>query len=295
MSIHRPHLQAWLLNSLRASSQRGSMQQGFTLIEVLIVVVVVGILAAIAAPMWAERPLRQGAQQTGSLFRQVRMRAMSNTTAFRIRPDLTSVIPGTQRATRFLVQASTGRACGATTNISTLTAPTVNGASSVLPVNAVAGFNPTDRVTIGESTTTYNVTAIDTGATQIIVGDTGPGNQGNALLGAEVELASVWNSGGQFTGLISDQLQLASNKSEGVTVATEMTIGAQSVPWSLCYSAQGLAALYNARTGQVINADLELPLVSCAYGSTCTGTAIRGSTTVRISRSGAVTVPSNIN
>jgi prepilin-type N-terminal cleavage/methylation domain-containing protein len=293
MSIHRPHLQAWLLNSLRASSQRGSMQQGFTLIEVLIVVVVVGILAAIAAPMWAERPLRQGAQQTGSLFRQVRMRAMSNTTAFRIRPDLTSVLPGTQRATRFLVQASTGRACGATTNI--MAAPTVTGASSVLPVNAVAGFSPSDRVTIGESTTTYEVTATNSADPQIIIGNTGPGNQGNALIGAEVELASVWNSSGQFTGLISDQLQLASNNSEGATLATEVTIGAQSVPWSLCYSAQGLAALYNARTGQVINADLELPIVSCAYGSNCTGTAMRGSTTVRISRGGAVTVPSNIN
>jgi prepilin-type N-terminal cleavage/methylation domain-containing protein len=295
MSIHHPHLKVLLLNSLRLRSQSQLTQQGFTLIEALLVVAVVGILAAISAPMWMERPLRAGAQQSGSLFRQVRLRAMSNTTAFRIRPDLNSLVPGTQQATRYLVQASTGRSCGATTNISTVTPPTENGSSSTLPVTSIAGFSPSDRITIGESTTTYEVTATNSGNPQIIVGNRWPGQQGTALLGAEVELASTWNSGGQFTGLISDQLQLASSTSEAVTIPTQVTANGQSIPWSLCYSAQGLALLFNARTGQVVNADLELPIISCANGSNCTGSGRRGSTTMRITRGGAVTVPTTIN
>jgi prepilin-type N-terminal cleavage/methylation domain-containing protein len=289
---HPAYFHVWLSNSLRISHQFKQTQQGFTLAETLIVIVVVGILASISAPMWMERPLRQGAQQSGSLFRQVRMRAMSNTTAFRIRPDLTSVVAGTSppRATRFLVQASSGRTCGARTNISNVDSPFLNGASSVLPVNAVTNFNPGDRVTIGESTATHEVTAINAGASQIVVGGTQPGNQGNALRGAEVELASVWRSGGQFTGLLNDQLILASGASEAAAIPTEVTVNGQSIPWSMCYSAQGLATFFNARTGQVVNADLALPVDSCKKQSNCTGVGMAGTATVRIARGGSVAV-----
>jgi prepilin-type N-terminal cleavage/methylation domain-containing protein len=288
MGIRQSSLQAWLASSLRLRSQINRSDQGLTLVEVLVVIAVMAVLATISAPMWAERPLRQGTQQAGSLFRQVRMRAMSNTTAFRIRPDLSSVLPGTTRATRFLVQASTGKACGATTNILDTVPPTVVGSSSILPVNSVTGFNPTDRVTIGESTAAYEITAIDSANPQIIVGDTSPGSQGAALQGAEVELASVWRSGGQFTGLISDQLKLASSKKEVVTIPTTVAVSGQAVPWSLCYTAQGLASLYNARSGQVLNADLVLPIYSCTYNSNCTGDYQTGASNVRITRGGAV-------
>jgi prepilin-type N-terminal cleavage/methylation domain-containing protein len=289
---HPAHFHIWLFNSLSVRSHLKHAQQGFTLAETLIVIVVVGILATISAPMWMERPLRQGAQQSGSLFRQVRMRAMSNTTAFRIRPDLTSVVAGTTppRATRFLVQASSGRTCGARTNISNVDSPVVSDASSILPVDSVANFNLGDRVTVGESTVTYEVTAKDSGTSRIVVGGTQPGSEGDALRGAEVELASVWRAGGQFTGVLNEQLILASGASEAAAIPTEVEVNGQNIPWSMCYSAQGLATFFNARTGQVVNSDLALPVVSCKMQSNCAGAGMTGTATVSVSRGGSVAV-----
>jgi prepilin-type N-terminal cleavage/methylation domain-containing protein len=267
---------------------------GFTLLEGLLTIALIGIMAAIAAPLFVQPPLRPGATQVSTLFRQLRLRAMSNTTAFRIRPDLTSVATGTSRATRLYVQASSGRECGARTTISTINPPTISGSNSVLPVTSMQGFTAGVRVTVGESPATYEVISADTVTSQMIVGGTAPGLQGNAYLGAEVELASVWRDNPQYTGLLSDQLTLAQNNSEQVSVPTEIVVNGTIVPWSLCFDARGLATLYNARTGQVINADLSLPIASCINGSNCTGNNLKGRADLTISRGGAVTGPSNI-
>lgn len=268
--------------------------QGMTFLEVLLVLVVIGVLAAMVAPMWRENSLRAGANQTGSIFRQVRMRAMANTTAYRLRPDPTAIVPGSNPplASRFFVQAASGRSCGARTNI--VNPPTVaSSGNSSLPVNDTDGFATGAEITVGESLERYTVVSVDDENAILFVGGESLGQLGNSLTGAEVELANVWNSQPAVTGILPEDLALPTNENAGEAVAFNSTIGATT--WNLCFDAEGTANLYNAFTGQPINAELQLSVTRCMHGSNCIGAnQIGNPVNITVTRGGAITVPKYI-
>jgi prepilin-type N-terminal cleavage/methylation domain-containing protein len=81
--------------------------QGFTLIEVLVAIVVVGVLAAISAPSilhLGNNPLRDGTNKLASQIRMARTRAITETTAYRIRWDMLNPSDPQNVQTQFIVE-----------------------------------------------------------------------------------------------------------------------------------------------------------------------------------------------
>lgn len=77
------------LNRLRKNRKKKHSYQGFTLLELLIILALVGIMVAIAAPniSFGVNPLVDVTNRVAGNFKLVRAKAMSQTSAYRISPN----------------------------------------------------------------------------------------------------------------------------------------------------------------------------------------------------------------
>jgi prepilin-type N-terminal cleavage/methylation domain-containing protein len=263
-----------------------SNSAGFTLLEMLAVIAIMGVLAALTGPVlfWANKPLQNGTNQVVGILRQTRMRAIANTTAYRIRPN---------NNTSFIVESSTTRGCGALTQLREAAVST----DTVLRVRSARGFFIDDSLKIGSDETSNRITGTDTVNQTLTLGS--PIGTAQAV-DSTVELIDNWRTGDLVTGFTRDDLTLPQPRSSvfgliqqnpGEQIRMSAQVGSiatntwtTSTNWNLCFNSVGTANLVNPSSGLPLNQDLRITLEK--YNSQ-TGTSL-GTTIISVTSGGSV-------
>ncbi|MBW4551838.1 MAG: hypothetical protein KME35_12115 [Aphanocapsa sp. GSE-SYN-MK-11-07L] len=249
------------------------------MVELLVVVVIIGILGAATAPslFFAHKPLKSATDQTAAIFKRARIRAISTTSAYRIRVDDETFSPTTTNATRFIVEAATSASCGADT---VLSAPAASG-DTVLRVVSTTGFRVSDRISVDTSsttsttaTTTYEILAVDPSAGTLTVNRSGSpagtGLDSAKPIDTRVQAIDRWRGADLITSFTQDDRTLPQPRSpfglaqqgidESVAVPESVMINGNPTRWTLCFDSRGLTTLSNTNGGAVIEGNLALPI-----------------------------------
>jgi prepilin-type N-terminal cleavage/methylation domain-containing protein len=281
--------------------------KGLTLVELLVVIAIIGILGAFTAPslFFTHKPLKSATEQTASIFKQARIRAISTTSAYRIRVDTASFLPTTTNATRFTVEAATSASCGADTILRVAAA----SGDTVLQVVSTTGFRVSDRISLvtpsTTSTTAYEILAVDPSAGTLTVNRSGSpagtGLDSAQPIDTRVQAIDRWRGADLITSFTQDDRTLPQPRSpfglvqqridESVAVPESVMINGNSTPWTLCFDSRGLTTLTNTNGGAVLAGNLALP-IRRYIGSTAANTTVAQ---VSILRGGAVSTAVSFN
>ncbi len=271
-----------LLFVSRRSRRIVQPSEGFTLIEALVTIAIIGVLAALVGPglFAVNKPLQNATNQVSGIFKQVRLRAIATTTAYRVRPN-----PTNNRA--LIVEASNTRGCGSTTQLTDAAVST----DRTLKVTSVRGFFVGDLLEIGSDSTNNNVVAIDPPNSRITIGNDLDTAQ---AVGARVQLANNWRSGDLITSFTTDDLTLPGPQTGAFrgNPDQEVRVSAAAPNWLLCFDSRGVASQFDPTNGNVLPNDLVLTLRRFDIPS---NTAVGGTTTVTIFRGGGVSIAANGN
>lgn len=208
--------------------------RGYTLLETLATVSIIGILAIIAGPIksWVENPLANGTNQTVAVLNLIRMRAISTTSAYRIKPD---PLVSTHK---FKVEIARTRGCESSTKLTTEATST----DQELTVASTEGLVVGDSIIVGNDRDNNEIIA--TNSSTITLGESlGTSQEENAT----VELINNWLNDMNFT-------------EEELTLPEELTINGNPTDWTLCFDSRGHANLYDA--SGVVNRNLTLTLTN---------------------------------
>ncbi|MGK7882008.1 MAG: Tfp pilus assembly protein FimT/FimU [Crocosphaera sp.] len=208
--------------------------RGYTLLETLATISIIGILAVIAGPVksWVENPLANGTNQTVAIFNLIRIRAISTTSAYRIKPD--PFAPNN----KFKVQIARTRGCESSTELTV----EATSADVELTVASTEGLVVGDSIIVGSDEDNNEIIA--TNSSTITLGEPlGTSQEENAT----VELINNWLNDMNFT-------------EEELILPEEITISGDSTEWTLCFDSRGHANLYDA--SGVVNGNLVLTLTN---------------------------------
>ncbi|ACB52887.1 hypothetical protein cce_3539 [Crocosphaera subtropica ATCC 51142] len=213
---------------------RKKEDRGYTLLEILATVSIIGILAIIAGPVksWVENPLANGTNQTVGVLNLIRLRAMSTTSAYRIKPD--PLAP----TNKLQVQIAKTRGCESSTELTTEATST----DQELTVASTEGLVVGDSIVVGNDRENNEIIA--TNSSTITLGEAlGTSQEENAT----VELINNWLNDINFT-------------EEELILPEEITISGDPTDWTLCFDSRGHANLYDA--SGVVNSNLTLTLTN---------------------------------
>ena len=229
---------------------------GYTLVELLVVCAIIGILAAIVitANPWSENPLKNSRDQVVGILKMARLRAMSTTSTYRVRPDPVN------STKQLKVELTRSGSCDASTTLTT----TATTTATTLTVNNTNGFSVGDSIQIGTDATNNNIVSIPDGQ-KITLGQALGSAQ---AVNTSVSLLKNWVNDGNF---VTQDLTLTSN----ITMAGNVS------NWSMCVNSGGGIAFFNG-SNPISSGELAITLTNSKNNETKIITVYQG---------GAITAP----
>ena len=222
--------------------------RGFTLAETLVTVSVIGVLTLAAGPIksWIENPLANARNQSVAVLNLIRMRAISTTSAYRIKPD--PLVPGN----KYKVEIAKTRGCESSMELRA----DATSADYELTVASTEGLVVGDSIVVGSDEDNNEIIATNT-STITLGKPLGTSQKENAT----IELIHNWLNDINFT-------------KENLTLPEEITISGNPKNWTLCFDSRGHANLYDA--SGVVNNNLTLTLTSTVNKTKSEITIFRG-------------------
>lgn len=221
---------------------------GYTLPEVMAAVLIIGVLAVIAGPAksWFENPLADGTNQTVGILNLIRMRAISTTSAYRIKPD-----PSAPNS-KFKIEIARTRGCQSSTELTADATAT----DTELSVASTNGLVVGDSIEVGSDSESNEIIATD--ASTVTLGEELGTAQG---ANSSVELINNWLNDSRFT-------------EDDVTLPKDIEMSGTPTDWTLCFDSRGLANLYDA--SGIVNSNLTLTLTNTFRGESREITVLQG-------------------
>ena len=227
---------------------------GHTLAELLVIVAIIGILAAIASigKSWYENPLANSRDRVTGILKAVRLKAMSTTSTYRVRPDPSNP------TTKLKVESAKSGSCDASTTLRTATV----AADQSLNVNSVNGFAMGDKIKVG-SGSVKDVLSVNPDDQTLQIGTPIGSIQ---AANTSVTMVKTWMNDSTF---LPEDLKLI----DGIKM--EATPGSQTATWwNACFGSQGFVTFFNGSTK--VNTNLDLTLTNSRGNETKTITVYQG-------------------